>query len=66
MKDAGQWEHSGAGLRGPLGTPRREKKERSGSEVFVTEWPQCRPGEGRWVRGGGVPGTGPGGSRDRF
>ena len=20
--------------------------------MFVTEWPECRPGEGRWVRGG--------------
>lgn len=32
--------------------PRREKKSAQEVEVFVTECPECRPGERRWVRGG--------------
>lgn len=40
----------GSGLRSaPRGGRRKSAQE---VEVFVTECPQCRPGEGRWVRGG--------------
>ena len=64
----GRWPMGALGGRGSgvRSAPRGGRRKRSGSEVFVTEWPQRRPGEGRWVRGWGVPGTGQGGSQDRL